>query len=106
MIKAIYKDPQNLEGFLGLAIIEEFIDSGLPFAIKDNTFLKQKYYKIQKWKATWLYKTKLGKSYINPELSTVKFRVLFSLSTASNKERPYKPELIDKFLEVNGKQIF
>ena len=107
-ILPIYRDHQINKGLLGVAFLEKFIDKGLTFINDDKGWASTKVYETENWKVSWIKKTKLGLSLIKGDESIQKIRKLRSKGfVPSVREGGGRSKLlVDKFLSVNGKEIY
>lgn len=93
----IYDDPQTLEGPTGEAILLEKLGDGLPFILEEDDA-----YLLEEW---------LGVDPTTLQKVTVYIRKYIDQSrvTSGYKREPiksYENYLVDKFLEVDGVEIF
>lgn len=103
----LYKDYQQNKDPLGVAELVQFVKTGYPFILEEEHESVQKTYVINYWKVKWLDKYV---DTINPERETYPVRELATTgltSTSKTLEEPEEPNLlVDKFLSVNGIEIY
>lgn len=105
----VYKDYQHTK-LLGMATLKEKVDDGHPFILADgNTEKDQITYNYELWKVDWKWIT-----LEEAENSLIQFRkpakiwYWYTGNTTSNIDDPVDVTyaLQDKFLEIDGKQIY
>ena len=105
-LRPIYEQSQTNKQLLGVARLLKKTKSGLPFIVDSEADNKQKVWIEEYWEIEWVLKTTLGHT-INPEKKTFPIRTLFYEGIGTSKEPSYsQTSARDKFLEVDGKEIF
>lgn len=105
-IVVVYKDHQNNEDPIGVAKLIRKDRTGYPFILDEQNETIQETYVTEYWELEWV--TKFVDT-INPERKVFPIRKLYTigLTTTSNSAESVEPDLLlDKFLTVDGKEIF
>lgn len=102
----IYNDSQTELDLLGIARLIEKKKDGLPFILDSKADNKQKVWIVEHWEIEWILKTALGHT-INPEKKIFPIRTLFYEGIGTSKEPSYRQEYAkDKFIEIDGIEIY
>ncbi len=106
----IYFAPQTNSELIGTAKLLEYISTGLPFVLTEaESESRQITYSTEKWRVKFLSTTPLFKDSFNiQEIAPAKIRYIYSKGIAPQSSRDSSLDTLpkDKFLKVNGKEIY
>lgn len=108
----IFADPQTQELLLGSAKLLELIKKGETFVLNEEDENLTEVFQLEYWKVDWISLTPLGESVVHKERHIYPIRRLRTLGLSSsyyNKSRDVdfsESKLRDRFIKVNGKEIF